>query len=83
MEGLGGGNKSPSAGAHADVPPEAAEAMQRSALTEIAAKAGRRIPIVRGRDKGLPKAPPILDVEAMRAKNEATAVRLTKGSASV
>ncbi len=60
------------------MPPEAAEAMEKAALAEIQAKGAGRIPIVRGRDKGLPKAPPVFDVEAMRAHNTDVAKTFAK-----
>ena len=63
------------------VPSEAQEAMQRSALQAIATKAGGRLPIMRGRDPGLPKAKPVFDLNELRNKNMDTLKRkLTKGA---
>ena len=68
VEGLGGGVKEKPM-AEQDIPPEAMEAMRNSALTAIAAKAGSRVPILQGRDPGLPKAEPAFDLEEMRRRN--------------
>ena len=51
------------------IPSEAQEAMQRSAMQAIAAKAGSRLPIMRGKDPGLPKAKPVFDLNELRNKN--------------
>jgi hypothetical protein len=53
------------------IPPEAMRAMQDSAMAEIATRAGNRLPIIKGRDKGLPKAPPTFDVDELKRRNEA------------
>lgn len=52
-----------------DMPPEAFKVMQASALEQIKHRAGNRVPVVRGKDPGLPKTAPIFDFDAMRAKN--------------
>jgi hypothetical protein len=86
VEGLGGISTTKSSNDDDDVniPPEAMKSMQDSALTAIAAKAGARLPILRGHDKGLPKAPPTFDLDKLREKNMETAKRLLKkGGASV
>jgi hypothetical protein len=70
MDGLSGGTKEDKSET-IDMPPEAFEAMQASAVAAIAAKAGSRLPIVQGRDRGLPKAPPVFDIEEMKKRNEA------------
>jgi hypothetical protein len=58
--------------------------MQRSALQGIKEKAGPLLPIMRGRDPGLPKAPPVFDLDKMREKNIASLrKRVTKGSSGV
>lgn len=53
--------------------------MQKSALAGIAAKAGPRLPIVRGADKGLPKAAPVFDLDEMRLRNKARAKGMRLG----
>jgi hypothetical protein len=70
VDGFGGGTKAPSADNDtAEIPQEAMDAMQREAMRGIAAKAGSRLPIVRGRDRGLPKKEPVFDIGAMRERN--------------
>lgn len=81
VEGLGGAQVPGSA--LPNVPPEAAEAMERAALAEIQAKGAGRIPIVRGRDKGLPKTPPVFDLDTMRAHNADVAKAFAKGKVRV
>ena len=68
VEGLGGGAK-PKENVDFAVPPEAMLAMQRSAAQAIVTKAGPRLPMVRGPDKGLPPTPPTFDLEEMRKRN--------------
>lgn len=71
VEGLGGGPK-PKEEVDKDgfkVPVAAEYAMQRSAAQAIAAKAGSRLPVIQGRDKGLPQSAPIFDLDEMRKKN--------------
>lgn len=79
VEGFGGKTKPQGASAFVDVPPEATAEMSRSALTYIAAKAGSRLPIVKGRDKGLPAKPPSFDVEELKKRNIETIRRRVKG----
>ena len=67
VEGFGG--KTSSLPSQQEIPPAAMEEMQRSALAAIAIKAGPRLPIVRGKDKGLPKAPPVFDLDELRRRN--------------
>jgi hypothetical protein len=43
--------------------------MQDSAIAAISARAGPRIPVVRGRDPNLPPAPSF-DLDEMRQRNE-------------
>lgn len=44
--------------------------MQESARTQIAKRADPRwLPILEGRDKGLPKAAPVFDIDEMRKRN--------------
>ena len=74
VEGLGGGK--PKTYAPVDVPPEAFEQMQKSALAAIAVKAGPRVPIIHGKDKGLPKAAPIFDLDELRKRNAERASRI-------
>ena len=69
VEGLGGGTK-PKVDPEVDVPPEALAAMQRSAVGAISAKAGPRLPVVKGPDPGLPKTAPVFDIEELRRRNE-------------
>lgn len=65
------------------IPTEAQEAMQRSAMQAIAAKAGSRLPILRGGDPGLPKAKPVFDIDSLRNKNiEVLKKRLLKGAST-
>lgn len=71
VEGFGGGSKPQVEPERLDIPPEAALAMQRSAAAEISTRIGRGLPMVRGRDTGLPKAPPVFDIDEMRKRNEA------------
>jgi hypothetical protein len=65
------------------VPTEAQEAMQRSAMQAIAAKAGARLPIMRSRDPGLPKAKPVFDLDELRRKNAEAILKRIKGSNGV
>ena len=60
----------------ATIPPEALEQMQRSALAAISAKAGNRLPIIKGKDKGLPKVQPTFDLDELRRRNAQRNVRL-------
>jgi hypothetical protein len=83
LEGLGGGTKPAENGPNAEIPAEAQLAMQQAALTEIAAKAGPRIPITRGRDKGLPKTQPTFDPDALRERNALTASQFRKAKPDV
>ena len=70
VEGFGGTTKTtPKPGEEFEIPSEAMAAMQKSAVEAIAAKAGSRIPVMKGKDPGLPKAMPIFDLDAMRQKN--------------
>jgi hypothetical protein len=85
IEGFSGSAKPPEP---LEIPPEAFEAIQNSAIAGIAARAGNRLPIMAGRDRGLPKATPIFDLEAMRKKNEEAKARIiaraqAKGTTSV
>jgi hypothetical protein len=75
IEGLAGGSK-PTVDAAVDMPPEAFEAMQNAALAGIAARAGNRIPIMAGRDPGLPKAAPVFDLDTLRQRNAEAKARL-------
>jgi hypothetical protein len=68
VEGFGGGVKTRIQEAVV-IPPEATVAMQRSVLANIAAKAGSTLPVLQGRDSGLPRAQPIFDVDEMRKRN--------------
>jgi hypothetical protein len=43
--------------------------MQRAALVGIAAKAGPRLPIMSGPDRGLPKTLPTFDMEELKRRN--------------
>jgi hypothetical protein len=43
--------------------------MQRAAAAAISMKAGRALPIMRGRDPGLPAAAPVFDESEMRKRN--------------
>lgn len=43
--------------------------MQSATLTELAAKAGPNLPIIRGRDPDLPPAP-VFDLDEMRSRNQ-------------
>lgn len=75
VEGFGGGKKTIENDASSfQVTPEADLAM-RSAVAQISAKAGRGLPVIRGRDTGLPNAPPIFDIEELKARNSAVAKR--------
>lgn len=38
-------------------------------MAAIQAKAGNRLPVMVGRDPGLPKAPPVFDEEALRKQS--------------
>jgi hypothetical protein len=70
LEGLGGGNKAKTkAVTSADIPAAAMDAMQKSAMQAIAAKAGPTLPIIQGKDKALPKTPPIFDENELRQRN--------------
>lgn len=40
-----------------------------SVLTELSVKAGRALPVIRGKDSGLPQAKPMFDFEALKQKN--------------
>jgi hypothetical protein len=52
-----------------ELPSEAMVEMTKSAMAGIEAKAGNRLPIVRGKDKGLPKEAPVFNVDELRLKN--------------
>jgi hypothetical protein len=69
VEGLGGGRKVTSS-EDFTVPSEALDAMQRSALSQISAKAGPQLPVIRGADVGLPKTTPVFDLDTMRQRNQ-------------
>jgi hypothetical protein len=63
-----------------DVPPEATAAMESSALSALATKAGPALPIMRGRDPGLPQAKPIFDIDELRSRNlDLLKTRVLKG----
>lgn len=68
--GLGGGTK-PTGIADPDfaVPADAMARMQSSALQEIKAKAGTRLPVMPGRDPGLPKAAPVFDPDELKRRS--------------
>ena len=68
VEGFGGKKKS-TVDETVEMPQEAFDAMQKSAMAEIAVKAGPRLPILQGKDRGLPKTPPVFDIEVMRQRN--------------
>lgn len=81
VEGLGVGKKrttEPNA-----MSPEdekiAFDSMQRSAMGAIAAKAGHRLPIIVGKDPGLPKMAPVFDFAELRKRN----MEVAKGRNSV
>jgi hypothetical protein len=69
VEGLGGGRKAQIDHETMDIPPDASAAMQRSALAGIASKAGPTLPVMRGRDLGLPTAQPVFDIDEMKRRN--------------
>jgi hypothetical protein len=46
-------------------------------LFELSVKAGNSLPILKGKDVGLPATPPVFDFEELRARNTATVVRAT------
>jgi hypothetical protein len=52
------------------------EAMRQSALAEIQVKAGPRLPVMQGKDKGLPKTPPVFDENVLQERNKTLASRL-------
>lgn len=79
MDGLSG--KKPDAPTEAEIPPAALEAMTKSAMSEIQAKAGTRLPIVRGRDRGLPKTPPAFDPDVMAQRSREAKARLGRSRA--
>ena len=83
MQGFGGW--APASGASGpidpkDIPADALKAMNDSVLQGLSSKAGRSLPVVRGKDRGLPKAAPVFDLEAMRQRNEAIAKRIEERS---
>jgi len=84
VEGFGGTRPGPM-GQTADVqmPPAAAEAMEKAALAEIRTKGAGRIPIIQGRDKGLPKAPPVFDLDKLRERNGTVAKAFRNTAARV
>lgn len=70
VEGFGVKKKPKTDGEDFVVPQEAQDAMQRSAVGAIAAKADPRwLPVTRGRDRGLPKAAPVFDLTELRERN--------------
>jgi hypothetical protein len=70
VKGLGGETTTTSSSDDTfTIPNEAQDALQKSATAAIAAKAGHRLPVIQGRDTGLPKASPVFDVDALREKN--------------
>lgn len=78
--GFGGNATEPKTKTADEIPVEAMTAMQNSVMREIAVKAGNRLPVTKGRDRGLPKAPPVFDLEALRAKNAEAVERMKKRS---
>ena len=69
VEGFCGKSK-PEEEPFAELPPDAAKAMRQAALAEVARKAGPAIPIVRGKDRGLPQKAPVFDYEELRKRDE-------------
>lgn len=67
VEGLGGCKAV--AAPEVEMTSEAFEAMQNSAIAAIAAKAGSRLPVVQGRDRGLPNKAPVFDLDELRNRN--------------
>jgi hypothetical protein len=79
IDGLGGGSKAKPAKPSAEqteAESRAMAAMQQSALAEIQTKAGPSFPVMRGKDKGLPKAAPVFDENLLRERNAALAAGL-------
>jgi hypothetical protein len=78
VEGFGGGKKR--SNELIDIPPEARDAMQTSAVAALATRADPKwLPITRGRDPGLPKAAPVFDLDELRRRNaEALKQRMSK-----
>jgi hypothetical protein len=79
VQGLGGWKtpQTESLGA-GDIPADAMAAMNASALQAIQSKAGNRLPIIRGKDTGLPKAAPVFDLDAMRKRNAEVIVKMSE-----
>jgi hypothetical protein len=69
VKGLGGEVNAPPAVSQ-EIPQHVFDAMQNSALAGIAAKAGPRLPITRGKDAGLPKSSPVFDFDELRERNK-------------
>jgi len=77
LKGLGG-EQTPPTVSTPDIPSHVFDEMQRSALAGIAAKAGPRLPITRGKDAGLPKVAPVFDIDALRERNKEVLRRSAK-----
>lgn len=59
---------------------DAMKLMEKSALVALATKAGPMLPILHGKDKDLPKTPPVFDEKIMLERNAAIkAKRNSKG----
>lgn len=71
VEGFSGGTKKAVSqdDTSSAIPQEAFDAMQREALRGISQKVGSRLPIVRGKDRGLPKVEPVFDLNVMKERN--------------
>jgi hypothetical protein len=80
VEGFGGIKRTDGTKA-IDIPPEAQDALQQSAVMAIASKADASwLPVTRGRDPGLPKTKPTFDIDELRKRNAAaTRRRIAKG----
>ena len=74
--GLGGSFEGKKPKGEQEIPSEVFSSMQASAVAGIAAKGGRSLPVIVGQDKGLPKASPIFDLEALKRKNKEAADKL-------
>jgi hypothetical protein len=87
VEGLGGGLRSSMPEENIDdvlaSHPAANYAMQNAAVQAIAAQAGSRLPVTYGRDSGLPKTPPVFDIDKLREKNNALKIRVKFEGATV
>jgi len=82
VNGFGGIETKPKDGEAIDIPPDVQKHLQKSAVQAIASKADPRwLPVQIGKDKGLPAAAPVFDIDEMRQRNIETLRKRVVGGA--